>query len=408
MQIIETPPTAQIEPLDTAGLARVGRAMPNADLSPVTRTTQLFGALDNFARVFDIRADDRALILADQSLDPHVIAALDGFARSRGVAPITVTYPNAQEPSIPDAVRPILANATFVMSTWFCSIVDPFCVGLRRQNGQRWVKLTHFRSVDLMYTPQARFPLDLLSEIIRATANRYRAGRGDLVVTDRRGSELVIGLTPDTTAAMLSANRWKGDLTASTPGAYVHFLPTHGPNLYERVALTTDDDEIMPIDGIVYPQWAVGFPEPFVERIGVRFARDRVVEVTGESVQAQVLREMLLGGKLIELGCGFNPKAPRHRIYPAGSNSPGALHFGIDLAQPSRYIARTMPNWEEPPVHMDLVTFDSTARVGSTDLVVDGFLPALRDANVIALATRFGKPEDLLEAWPEEESAIGM
>ena len=99
--------------------------------------------------------------------------------------------------------------------------------------------------------------------------------------------------------------------------------------------------------------------------------------MTGASPDAVVLREMLIGGALIELGCGFNPKWPRHQIYPAGSNSPGALHFGIDLTKPSDYIKKVMPNWEEPPVHMDIVTFDSTVDAGSGRLVTDGFLEAL-------------------------------
>jgi len=114
-----------------------------------------------------------------------------------------------------------------------------------------------------------------------------------------------------------------------------------------------------------------------------------------------LLREMLVGGALIELGCGFNPKWPRHQIYPAGSNSPGALHFGIDLTKPSDYIRKVMPNWEEPPVHMDIVTFDSTVDAGSGRLVSDGFLEALRDPAVVEMASRYGDPVDLLESWPD-------
>jgi hypothetical protein len=106
---------------------------------------------------------------------------------------------------------------------------------------------------------------------------------------------------------------------------------------------------------------------------------------------------MLMGGKLIELGCGFNPKAPRHTIYPAGSNAPGALHFGIDLLKPSDYIKRTMPDWEEPPVHMDLITFDSTVHAGKVALIDGGFLTSLRSAKVIAAAEMFGDPVVLLE-----------
>ena len=88
---------------------------------------------------------------------------------------------------------------------------------------------------------------------------------------------------------------------------------------------------------------ADGFAAPIAEKIGCRFESDTIVEVTGGSADAASLREMLAGGRLIKLGCGFNPKAPRHAIYPAGSNAPGALHFGIDLTKPSDYVLRTVP-----------------------------------------------------------------
>ena len=119
--------------------------------------------------------------------------------------------------------------------------------------------------------------------------------------------------------------------------------------------------------------------------------------MTGQSDEAVILRDMLVGGRLIELGCGFNPKAPRHTIYPAGSNAPGALHFGIDLVKPSDYILRTMPQWEEPPIHMDLVTLDSTVTVEGQSLIEGGFLTALRDPAVRAAAEKFGNPVELLE-----------
>ena len=97
-------------------------------------------------------------------------------------------------------------------------------------------------------------------------------------------------------------------------------------------------------------------------------------------------------------GCGFNPKAPRHTVYPAGSNSPGAIHFGIDLAKPSDYIRRVMPDWEEPPVHMDLIALDATVTAGDNKLIDRGFLCALRDPSVVEMAARFGDPVELLEA----------
>jgi hypothetical protein len=385
-------------------LERVGRAMPVADMSEPMRALNFFGAMDNFTRMFDIHNDDKVVFLLDRLIDPRVVNAIDGFSRSRGPKPLAITYPSCQQETLPEDVKVILDKATFVVSTWFCSVADPHAVKLRREQGQRWVKITYFRDLDLLDTAHARFPIELIGEIVRATNARYRRGaqHGPLVITDRRGSSFRYDVTPAWADQLMNTNRWKGELFADKPGAYVHYLSTHGPNVYERTALKVDHaSAVMPINGTIYPQWAVGFPRPFAERIGVRWQDDVIVEVTGESSDAADLREMLVGGKLIELGCGFNPKAPRHTLYPAGSNSPGALHFGIDLAKPSRYIRRMMPNWEEPPIHMDLVTFDSTVVVGDVPLVTEGFLEALRDPAVVERAATYGDPVDLLEGWPE-------
>ena len=86
-------------------------------------------------------------------------------------------------------------------------------------------------------------------------------------------------------------------------------------------------------------------------------------------------------------------------MYPAGSNSPGALHFGVDLARPSDYIRRVMPNWEEPPVHQDLIVFDATVTAGRSTVIDTGFLMALRDPEVVAMASRYGDPLELLESF---------
>jgi hypothetical protein len=50
---------------------------------------------------------------------------------------------------------------------------------------------------------------------------------------------------------------------------------------------------------------------------------------------------------------------------------------------------------------MDLVTFDSTVDAGSSRLVSEGFLEALRDPAVVEMAARYGDPVDLLESWPD-------
>ena len=367
----------------------------------ITETKNYFQALDNFCRVFAIRPGDRVLMLTDPLLDPRVVDAVSGLAKARGATVSAYMAPSTTLPAVPDEVQPLVRRATFVVSTWFCSIEDPFNVAMRKA-GQRWVKITYFRDLDLLRTPQARFPIDLVGEIIRATERRFPKGTDfDLRFTDPRGTDLTIGYTRDMRDRMFAGNRWRGKMTADEAGCYVHYLPTHGPNFWDSTAMKDPNDPAR-IEGVLYPQWAIGFPRPFEEKIAVVFKDKAVVDVRGSSNEANILRDMLLGGRLIEGGgCGFNPKAPRHTVYPAGSNSPGALHFGVDLAKPSDYIRKVLPNWEEPPVHQDLIVFDATVTAGNEAVIDRGFLLALRDQTVVEMASRYGDPVDLLEGFPE-------
>ena len=253
-----------------------------------------------------------------------------------------------------------------------------------------------------MKTPQARFPIDIVGEIIRQTADMFPKGQDfDLKFGDKRGTDLTIKYTAEMRENLLGSNRWRGQMAADEPGCYVHYLPCHGPNVYDRTSVNNDDSVEVDTNGVVVPYWAVGFEKPFENPPQVVFKDDRIVEVNGDSEEAVILRDMLVGGQLIELGCGFNPKAPRHTVYPAGSNSVGALHFGIDLAKPNDYIRRMMPEWEEPPVHMDLISFDSTVTAGNTTLIDEGFLKALDAPSVVEMASQFGDPVDLLQNWPD-------
>ena len=376
--------------------------LPQPDKFETVLTGQYFEAMDNFVRTFAFRPDDTFVFLADRKLDPRVIHAICGLARSRGIKPTVIVADNSQATEVPEELRPLVETATFIVSSWFCSIIDPFCIRMRNEKGQRWVKITYFRDLDLLKTPQARFPIDIVGEIIRQTADMFPKGQDfDLKFGDKRGTDLTIKYTAEMRENLLGSNRWRGQMAADEPGCYVHYLPCHGPNVYDRTSVNNDDSVEVDTNGVVVPYWAVGFQKPFENPPQVVFEDDRIVEVNGDSEEAVILRDMLLGGQLIELGCGFNPKAPRHTVYPAGSNSVGALHFGIDLAKPNDYIRRMMPEWEEPPVHMDLISFDSTVTAGNTTLIDEGFLKALDAPSVVEMASQFGDPVELLQNWPD-------
>ncbi len=373
--------------------------MPTPVRASLTETKHWFQAMEQFTRVFAIRPGEKVLMLTDPLLDPRVVDAVTGIARARGATVTQYMAADTRLPGVPEEVKPLVQSADFVVSTWFCSIEDPFNVAMRKR-GQRWVKITYFRDLDLLHTPQARFPVELVGEIIRATERRFPKGRDfELRFTDQRGSDLVIYYTKEMREAMFKGNRWRGKMFADEPGCYVHYLPTHGPNFWDSTANGNDPDAPVMIEGVLCPQWAVGFERPFEEVIRFTFKNKMVTQVQGESGDAAVLREMCLGSKLIEGGgCGFNPKAPRYTVYPAGSNAPGALHFGIDLPKASDYIRKVLPDWEEPPIHQDLIGLDMTVTAGGEPIIENGFLVALRDPAVVEMARRYGDPVELLEA----------
>jgi hypothetical protein len=380
--------------------SKTRRGLPHPVDYPKADTSSYVQGADNFHKVMAIKPGDHVVMLTDPLLDPRVLQAVYGVAKARGATFTSYMGASTRLMEVPDEAKALIERATFVVSTWFASVIDPFCINLRRKKGQRWVKITFFRNLDLLNTPQARFPLDVLGEIIRASSRAYPdKGNFDLRFTDERGTDIVVNFTEEMRAIMKKDNRWRGHNVADEDGCYIHYLPTHGPNLYELKMVGGDHAAHMPVNGILYPQWAVGFDKPFEEKIGVEFENGRVRAVHGRSEEAEVLR-FIVGGTLEELGCGHNPKAPRFDIYPAGPNSPGALHFGVNGLKESEYLRRVMPYWEEPHVHMDMVTFDTTVTAGNRTVIDKGFLMALRDPQVVAAAERYGDPVDLLENFP--------
>ena len=392
-----TPPS-----LEDIRASATASALPSTAETESVRIRNRFQAIANMDRVFAMKAGENVAFLTDPRLDRRVVDAISGIARARGAECREFMWPSTRITEIPEPARPLLSESDFVVSTWFASTVCPFANRLRREEGQRWVKITYFRNLDLLETPQARFPVDLVGEIIRATARRYpRDARFDMRFTDPRGSDLMIRFTPAMTENLLAQSRWRGINIAGEPGCYVHYLPTHGPNIYGQTAHKREPGAYAEMEGVIFPQWGVGFPKPFDEKIGIEFKDDFVTKVHGRSWEAEALREYLIGGRLQELGCGHNPKAPRFQVYPAGPNSPGALHFGINAKSESPYLRRVIPDWEEPHIHMDFVTFDSTVTAGNTTLIENGFLMSLRDEEVVAAAARYGDPVELLESFDQ-------
>jgi hypothetical protein len=392
-----TPPTR-----DDILASPTAAALPTTAALPGVTLRHRFQAMDHMARVFAIRPGERVALLTDPLLDRRVVDAISGIAAARGASVREFIAPTTQLTDCPPEAVALVEDADFIVASWYAVVNAPLFLKMRKEHGQRCVKITYFRNLDLLDTPQGRFPPELVGAITRANAARFPRGKAfDMRFTDPRGSDVTIKFPAQMVDNMLDTNRWRGSTVAEEPGCYVHYLPAHGPNIYDREAFKREPGAVAEMEGILYPQWAVAFPKPFEEKIGVEWKDTEVVKVHGKSREAEVLREMVVGGRVTELGCGHNPKAPRFTAYPAGSNAAGALHWGINYANPSHYLRRTIPNWEEPPKHMDLITFDTTVTLGDVTLIDNGFLMALKSADVIEAAQTYGDPVDLLEAFVE-------
>jgi hypothetical protein len=94
--------------MTAAPLPYVGLPVPVA--ANLTETKYFFQALDNFTRVMAIRAGDRVLMLADPLLDPRVIDAVIGIARSRGASVRVYTEPSSQVTAVPEEVHAMLRS----------------------------------------------------------------------------------------------------------------------------------------------------------------------------------------------------------------------------------------------------------------------------------------------------------
>lgn len=388
-------PTSAASPIQSPSVRDIG--IDSVEQRPLPALYP--AAFDNFQQVVAVRPDDRVLLLIDRTIDPRVIAFLWEFARGRGAQVSAIMAERAGDAHFAESCKPMIEEATLVLTTWFTASVDPYFLKLRSERGQRYVKLTYFRSLDLMKTEAASFPLSVMSMLVRKTAQAFpREGGATVRVTDPRGTDLTITLEQEEIDSLMTQSRWRGEMTAERPGAYVHWVPSHGPNFWD---FSASREPFEGIDGVIAAKDSVGFPRPFSDGVRIHMARNKVTGVDGPADgQTGILRDMLIGGHLIEVGCGFNPKHPRNQIYPAGSNSAGALHLGLNLPRDSDFLSGQMPDWPEPPEHLDMVLLDATVTINGATVIENGALSAARDPDIRAEAGRYGDAAYLLDVWP--------
>src|SRR5215471_2913300 len=115
--------------------SKYAAAMPATTVLPQTETRNYFQAIDNMMKVFAIRPGDEVLFLTDPLLDRRVVDAISGIANSRGVFPREFMARTTQLSDCPEEARALVEKASFVISTWFCSVNAPLFLKLRQERG---------------------------------------------------------------------------------------------------------------------------------------------------------------------------------------------------------------------------------------------------------------------------------
>ena len=116
------------------------------------------------------------MLLTNPLLDERVANAIMRLAGAQGATVRQFTETTSQITAVPETAKAMVAEADFVVSTWFCSVLDPFFI-IQKAGGRRWVRFIYFRNMHLLHIPQARFPAELVGEIIGANASRLPAGK---------------------------------------------------------------------------------------------------------------------------------------------------------------------------------------------------------------------------------------
>src|ERR1700688_2789446 len=122
--------------------SKTTRGLPRAVVYGPPEVASHIQGNDNFHRVFAIRPGEHIVMLTDPLLDPRVVQAVYGLARARGATFASYMGPSTRLMEVPDEARALVERADFVVSTWFASVIDPFCIGLKRDKGRGRVKTT--------------------------------------------------------------------------------------------------------------------------------------------------------------------------------------------------------------------------------------------------------------------------
>jgi hypothetical protein len=351
------------------------------------------------ATIAGLKEGEKVCILTDRHVESEVVYALFATAKLRRSQPYVCMVDDFEEWKVPEVVAPAVLNADVVFHAWPAAN-GVFGRKMRREKGARWISFGDIRNLDAFCSEAIRFPAPLLSTIVKQTWKKIDHGQNeaDVRITDTKGTDLSLKLSRKELDKQRDDPRWQGRLLADFPGANAHIPLPHGPNLMRPSDVFNDS-----VNGVVCYDSIVGFggaytgnqgDSNFVEPVRV-FIKDGLVQKCEGGWEAGIMGALASdGGKLAEIGLGFNPKVPSYggrATGMAGSSRSGSLH-----------VATSGKTGE----HMDGCLFRATVVIDGKTIVDRGHLTSLDDTEVKEMAESYRTVHEggwLFEANEERE-----
>jgi 2,5-dihydroxypyridine 5,6-dioxygenase len=345
--------------------------------------------------IANVKPGEKVALLADRGVENGVLYALWGAMQARGAEVYLFQVEHPTVWYVPPAIKSAIAEMDVVFHSWPAA-EGPDAKKMRRDKGSRWIYFGDCRTMDKFLGESVRFPIDLLSAIIRNTWARIDYGKDVAVrITDPKGTDLSLCLNAQEVKIMGQKKFWQGRLIADEAGDRSTVPLTHGPNiLLSSMVLSRRTAQ-----GILVYDAVAGLPGAYSGGFGdaafrlplTIHVKDGMATQIEGGTEARFVNQVLegMGRELTEIGLGFNPKYPTaggHDTGMAGSNHSGTMHVafghtGVGVAGSE---------------HVDGCLFQGTLTVDGEVVIDAGRLVALDDPEVRDLAAKYGDPAHVL------------
>jgi len=363
------------------------------DLMPMARNVIAHGS---------VRKGETVMILTDTLIPEIVPEAVLAAVVEAGARPVIFTteppglrWREGYEPPPPlrGAVygSDVVIQLKSVEAQTYPRLQETSCI----EHGVRWVKVPAATMPEVLASPYARFPYELMVLMTQKIFSQWTRGarapgepRKTIKVTAENGTDLTATYDPRYVVntgflpAPLRAGQWN-QLCGATIGIEL-FYDANGVVVLDGLHGEEEYKTLPPVGSdVVYP-----LSQP------IRWVFEKKYVTIEGGPEAEIMRRIVdragtqAARALCEIALGVNPKAPLGTI---PTRHAGVTHYAIGSTR-----GRTpTPELEDAPVHTHGHIHKATIEVDGEPTIDQGHLLVLDDLDVRAAAARHGDPEEV-------------